>query len=70
MQMYVNYYDRFVKQNDENCAIGIVVCKTKEDAIVEITLPETNRQIFASQYETILPSKQQLIELLQSNLRR
>jgi len=70
MQMYVNYYDRFVKQNDENCTIGIVVCKTKEDAIVEITLPETNRQIFASQYETILPSKQQLIELLQSNNRR
>jgi predicted nuclease of restriction endonuclease-like (RecB) superfamily len=64
MQMYVNYYDRFVKQPDENNTIGIVVCKTKEDAIVEITLPENNRQIFASQYETILPTKKQLIELL------
>ena len=64
MQMYVNYYDRFVKQADENNTIGIVVCKTKEDAIVEITLPENNRQIFASQYETILPTKKQLIELL------
>jgi hypothetical protein len=64
MQMYVNYYDRFVKQEDENNTIGIVVCKTKEDAIVEITLPENNRQIFASQYETILPSKKQFIELL------
>jgi predicted nuclease of restriction endonuclease-like (RecB) superfamily len=64
MQMYVNYYDRFVKQQDENNTIGIVLCKTKEDAIVEITLPKNNRQIFASQYETILPSKEQLIELL------
>jgi len=64
MQMYVNYYDRFVKQADENSTVGIVVCKTKEDAIVEITLPENNRQIFASQYETILPSKKQFIELL------
>ena len=64
MQMYVNYYDRFVKQADENSTIGIVVCKTKEDAIVEITLPENNRQIFASQHETILPSKKQLVELL------
>ena len=64
MQMYVNYYDRFVKQPDENSTIGIVVCKTKEDAVVEITLPEENRQIFASQYETILPSKKQLMELL------
>jgi hypothetical protein len=64
MQMYVNYYDRFIKQPDENNTIGIILCKTKEDAIVEITLPENNRQIFASQYETILPSKKQLIELL------
>ena len=64
MQMYVNYYDRFVKQADENGTIGIIICKTKEDAIVEITLPENNRQIFASQYETILPSKKQLVELL------
>jgi len=67
MQMYVNYYDRFVKQEDENNTIGIVVCKTKEDAIVEITLPENNRQVFASQYETILPSKKQLMELLRKN---
>jgi len=66
MQMYVNYYDRFVKQADENSTIGIVVCKTKENAIVEITLPEDNRQIFASQYETVLPSKKQLIELLKT----
>jgi len=64
MQMYVNYYDRFVKQDDENSTIGIVICKTKEDAIVEITLPENNRQIFASQYETILPTKKQLVKLL------
>ena len=64
MQMYVNYYDRFVKHPDENSTIGIILCKTKEDAIVEITLPVDNCQIFASQYETILPSKNQLIELL------
>jgi predicted nuclease of restriction endonuclease-like (RecB) superfamily len=58
MQMYVNYYDRFVKQNDENSTVGIVICKTKEDAIVEITLPKDNNQIFAAQYETIIPSKE------------
>jgi len=67
MQMYVNYYDRFIKKNDENNTIGIVICKTKEDAIVEITLPENNRQIFAAQYETILPSKKELVELIKNN---
>ena len=64
MQMYVNYYDRFVKQSDENNTVGIVVCKTKEDAIVEITLPKTNNQIFAAQYETIIPSKEVLKQLI------
>ena len=67
MQMYVNYYDRFIKQPDENNTIGIILCKTKENAIVEITLPKDNDQIFASQYETILPSKQQFQELLKQN---
>ena len=68
MQMYVNYYDRFIKQEYEGNTIGIIVCKTKEDAIVEITLPKNNRQIFASQYETVLPSKNQLIELLKNKI--
>jgi len=66
MQMYVNYYDRFVKLEDENKTIGIILCKDKKDAMVEITLPENNRQIFASKYELILPSKEQLKKLIQS----
>ena len=64
MQMYVNYYDRFVKQNNENNTVGIVICKTKEDAIVEITLPKDNNQIFATQYETIIPSKEMLKQVI------
>jgi predicted nuclease of restriction endonuclease-like (RecB) superfamily len=64
MQMYVNYYDRFVKDSTENPTIGIVLSKVKNQAVVEITLPEGNRQIFASKYQTILPTKESLQELL------
>lgn len=60
MQMYVNYYDRFVKLEDENKTIGIILCKDKKETMIEITLPENNQQIFASKYELILPSKAQL----------
>ena len=60
MQMYVNYYDRFVKLNEENKTIGIVICKDKKDTLVEITLPENNKQIFASKYMTVIPSKNEL----------
>ena len=65
MQMYVNYFDRYVKTVDENKTIGILLCKDKNNAVVELTLPEDNNQIFASEYEINLPSKEQLKSLLE-----
>lgn len=64
MQMYVNYYDRFVRLDTENKTIGIILCKNKNDTLVEITLPENNEQIFASKYLTVLPSKKEFKELI------
>jgi predicted nuclease of restriction endonuclease-like (RecB) superfamily len=59
MQMYVNYYDREVKLENENPTIGMILCKTKNDALVRLTLPE-NANIYASQYQLYLPSKEEL----------
>lgn len=59
MQMYVNYYDRFVKTGEEHPTVGIVICKTKKDALVELTLPK-DAQIYASEYQFYLPSKEEL----------
>ena len=70
MQMYVNYYDRFVKLDDENKTIGIVLCQDKSETLVEITLPEDNQQIFASRYQTVLPSKEDLQNLLAEHLKK
>lgn len=64
MQMYVNYYDRKVKMEEENQTIGIIICKDKKDAVVEMTLPENNSQIFASKYQTVLPSREELQRLI------
>ena len=64
MQMYVNYYDRYVKQEFEKPSIGIIICKDKSDAVIEITLPQDNNQIFASQYKLYLPTKEQLKKLI------
>lgn len=65
MQMYVHYYDRKMKLPEENPTIGIILCKDKNNAVVEMTLPEDNSQIFASKYETVLPSKEDLQRLLE-----
>ena len=56
MQMYVNYFDRHVSLPDENPTVGIVLCKRKKDAIVELTLP-AEANIHAREYKLYLPSK-------------
>lgn len=59
MQMYVNYFDRHVKTEDELPTIGMILCHRKNDALVELTLP-ANANIFASKYQLYLPSKEEL----------
>jgi tRNA(Glu) U13 pseudouridine synthase TruD len=61
--MYVNYFDRFEKTEDENPTIGIILCKDKNETLVELTLPKDSK-IFASKYQTILPNKEELKKLL------
>lgn len=56
MQMYVNYYNRHVKADFENPTIGILLCKEKKDALVELTLPKDSN-IYAQQYALYLPDK-------------
>lgn len=64
MQMYVNYYDRYVKEDFEHPTIGILLCKEKSDALVELTLPK-DANIYAQQYSLYLPNK----SLLQQKLK-
>jgi len=68
MQMYVNYYDREVKTESENPTIGIILCKENDDFVVEYTLPEDNKQIFANEYKLYLPNKNELQKLLEKYL--
>jgi predicted nuclease of restriction endonuclease-like (RecB) superfamily len=56
MQMYVHYFDRYVKTKDERPTVGILLCREKDDAIVELTLPE-GENIYASEYSLYLPDK-------------
>jgi predicted nuclease of restriction endonuclease-like (RecB) superfamily len=62
LQMYVNYYDRCEKQEDENPTIGILLCSDKNDTVVKMALPENNSTILASKYQLYLPTTEQLIK--------
>ena len=69
LQMYVNYYDRIEKTPDENPPIGILLCTSKNDTVVKMTLPEDNSSILASQYQLYLPTQDQLKTEVESLLR-
>lgn len=64
LQMYVNYFDREIKDKNDNKTIGILLCNDKNEKVVQYTLPEDNEQIFASKYKLYLPSRQELREEL------
>ena len=65
MQMYVNYYDRYKKQDFEKPTVGILLCKDKNDSLVELTLPKDSN-VYAAQYELYLPDKKELQAKLKS----
>ena len=69
MQMYVNYYDREIKMENENPTVGIVLCTDKNKTVVKYTLPENNENIFASEYKLHLPTEEELIKAIEEEKR-
>jgi predicted nuclease of restriction endonuclease-like (RecB) superfamily len=64
MQMCVNYFDRFQREEWEAPTGGIVLCLAKNDAMVRITLPADNEQIHAARYQLYLPTEEELRDAL------
>ena len=65
MQMYVNYYDREIKQDDEKPTVGILLSTNKNETVVKYTLPKDNKTIFSSEYKLHMPSEQELISAIE-----
>lgn len=63
MQMYVNYYDREIKQDE--LAVGILLSTNKNEIVVKYTLPEDNKTIFSSEYKLHMPTEQELISAVE-----
>lgn len=58
------FYEREMVNEGDNPPIGIVLCADKSDSIVKYTLPEDEKQIFASKYKLYLPSEEELLNEL------
>lgn len=62
--MYVNYYKKTQMIDGENEPIGILLCADKDEAVVEMTLGDNVKNVYASKYLTYLPSKEELIKII------
>ena len=65
MQMYVNYYDREIKDQNENPTVGILLSTSKNKTVVKYTLPEDNQNIFSASYKLHLPTEEELINAVE-----
>ena len=63
--MYVNYYDKEIKSNDENPPVGILLSTLKNKTVGKYTLPADNKNIFSSSYKLHLPTEQELIDAVE-----
>lgn len=61
MNMYVNYYNKEIKDEFDNESIGIILCTGKKGVTMEYALGGLSNNIFASTYTYYIPNKEQLI---------
>lgn len=61
MDMYVRMFDDLKRGEDDNPTIGIILCDSKDETIVKYSVLRENEQLFASKYQRILPTEEELI---------
>jgi hypothetical protein len=64
LSFYLEALDRDVKKAHENPSIGIILCKGKDDEVVEYALSRTLSPAAIADYTTKLPDKQLLQDKL------
>jgi predicted nuclease of restriction endonuclease-like (RecB) superfamily len=60
LSFYVEALDRDVKKPHERPSIGVLLCATKDDEVVEYALARTASPTLVAEYQTMLPSKAML----------
>ena len=67
LQMYVNYFDRDICLDTDNDTIGVLLCTKKNKTVIDYTLPLDNKSIFTSELMLYLPTKEELLKLIENN---
>lgn len=65
LNFYLEALDRDVKKTNENPSVGVILCATKDDAVVEYALSRSMSPTMVAEYTLKLPDK----KLLENKLR-
>ena len=65
MDFYLEALDRQVKKEHENPSVGLILCATKNDEVVEYAMSRSMSPMLVSEYKLQLPNKEVLREKLQ-----
>ncbi len=69
LNVYLNYYKKYEMTEGDNPPIGILLCTSKNEQLVEFATEGVDNQMFISKYKIALPSKEELKDLLQSEIK-
>lgn len=64
MDMYVRMFDQLKRGDDDNPTIGIILCTEKSETMVKYSVLKDSQQIFASKYKRVLPSEEELADMI------
>lgn len=70
MNMYLGYFENEENTEGDNPPIGIVLAKEKDDLLVQYALHNISSQLFVNKYQLYLPQKEELRQLIESQLNR
>jgi len=65
MQFYLAALDEQIKLPHENPSIGLILCRSKKESIVRLTLGKAHKPIKISIYQTKLPDKKLILQRLE-----
>jgi len=70
LNMYLNYYENEVNDEEDNNTIGIILCTDKDALTAEYALGGLSSNIFASKYTYYIPDKEMLIAEVEKVIKR
>lgn len=68
MDMYVRMFDDLKRGEDDNPTLGIILCADKDETLVHYSVLSESKQLFASKYQAMLPTEEELAAMLEQDL--